>query len=110
MKQDFIIYKGLYGDNSYTPMLDFIHAEPLEERSKMYNWEIQEHLHTDLVQLFVIESGEGILFSEKKERTISGPCVILIPPNFLHGFSFQSGTKGEVITFSVTFLNKIENN
>ena len=108
MKQDFIIYKGLYGDNSYTPMLDFIHAEPLEDRSKMYNWEIQEHLHTDLVQLFVIESGEGVLISEKKERTISGPCVILIPPNFLHGFSFQSGTKGEVITFSVTFLNTLE--
>jgi AraC family transcriptional activator of pobA len=108
MKQDFVIYKGLYGDNYYTPLLDFIHAEPLEDRSKMYNWEIQEHLHTDLVQLFVIESGQGVLFSEKKEHNLSGPCIILIPPNFLHGFSFLSGTKGDVITFSLAFLNVLE--
>jgi AraC family transcriptional regulator, transcriptional activator of pobA len=108
MKQSFITYKGLYGDNSLTPVIDFIHTEPLEERSKMYNWEIQEHLHTDLVQLFVIESGQGVLLSEKKESRIKGPCVILIPPNFLHGFSFQSGTKGEVITFSESYLVFIE--
>ncbi len=107
MKDKLVIFNGLYGDNNYSQMLEFIHAEPLESRSKMYNWEIKEHLHTDLAQLFVIEEGDGILFSEKKETSISGPSVIFIPTNTQHGFMFQENVKGDVITFAEFFL---ENN
>lgn len=88
-------------------MLEFVHAEPLESRSKMYNWEIKEHLHTDLVQLFVIDHGDGILVSEKKEMVIAGPSIVFIPTNTLHGFIFQDNIKGEVITFSDFFLENI---
>jgi AraC family transcriptional activator of pobA len=70
----------------------------------MYNWEIKEHLHTDLVQLFVIEKGDGILVSEKKETIISGPSIVFIPINTLHGFIFQDNVLGDVITFSDFFL------
>ncbi|MCP9747349.1 helix-turn-helix domain-containing protein [Lacihabitans sp. CS3-21] len=107
MKEKLVIFNGLYGENNYSSLLEFVHAEPLESRSKMYNWEIKEHLHTDLVQLFVIESGNGILVSEKKESIISGPSIVFIPINTLHGFIFQDNVKGEVITFSDYFL---ENN
>jgi AraC family transcriptional activator of pobA len=107
MKEKLVIFNGLYGENNYSPLLEFVHVEPLETRSKMYNWEIKEHLHTDLVQLFVIESGNGILVSEKKESIISGPSIVFIPINTQHGFIFQDNVKGEVITFSDYFL---ENN
>jgi AraC family transcriptional activator of pobA len=107
MKDKLVIFNGLYGENNYSSLLEFVHSEPLETRSKMYNWEIKEHLHTDLVQLFVIESGNGILVSEKKESIISGPSIVFIPINTQHGFIFQDNVKGEVITFSDYFL---ENN
>lgn len=107
MKDKLVIFNGLYGENNYSPLLEFVHVEPLESRSKMYNWEIKEHLHTDLAQLFVIEEGNGILISEKKETVISGPSIIFIPTNTLHGFTFQDNIKGEVITFADFF---IENN
>lgn len=107
MKEELIIFNGLYGDNNYTPMLEFIHSETLESRSKMYNWEIKEHLHTDLAQLFLIEKGEGILISERKETKIIGPSMIYIPTNTLHGFVFQDNVEGEVITFADSYL---ENN
>lgn len=107
MNEKLVIFKGLYGDNNFDPNLDFIHVEPLESRSKMYNWEIKEHLHTDLAQFFIIERGEGVLFSEKKETIIIGPSVIFIPTNTLHGFNFKDNIQGEVITFSESFL---ENN
>lgn len=107
MKDQLVIFKGLYGENNYSPMLEFVHAEPLESRSKMYNWEIKEHLHTDLVQLFVIDHGDGILVSEKKEMVIAGPSIVFIPTNTLHGFIFQDNIKGEVITFSDFFLENI---
>ena len=104
MKKELVIFKGLYGDNTYSPVSDFIHHEPLEAKSKMYNWEIKEHLHTDLAQLFVIENGDGILISEKKETIITGPSIIFIPTNTLHGFTFQDDIKGEVITFADFFI------
>jgi AraC family transcriptional activator of pobA len=107
MKDQLVIFKGLYGENNFSQMLEFVHAEPLESRSKMYNWEIKEHLHTDLIQLFVIENGDGILVSEKKKTIISGPSIVFIPANTLHGFIFQDNVKGDVITFSDFFL---ENN
>ena len=107
MKEKLVIFNGLYGENNYSSLLEFVHAEPLESRSKMYNWEIKEHLHTDLVQLFVIESGNGILVSEKKESIISGPSIVFIPVNTLHGFIFQDNVKGEGITFSDYFLENI---
>jgi AraC family transcriptional activator of pobA len=107
MKDQLVIFKGLYGENNFSQMLEFVHAEPLESRSKMYNWEIKEHLHTDLIQLFVIENGDGILFSEKNKTNISGPSIVFIPANTLHGFIFQDNVKGDVITFSDFFL---ENN
>lgn len=104
MKDKLVIFNGLYGENNYSPLLEFVHSEPLESRSKMYNWEIKEHLHTDLVQLFVIEKGDGILVSEKKETIISGPSIVFIPTNTLHGFIFQDNILGDVITFSEFFL------
>lgn len=104
MKENLVIYKGLYGDNNYNTILEFIQTEPLESRSKMYNWEIKEHLHTDLAQLFIIVEGDGVLFSEKKEYQIIGPCVIFVPTNTLHGFAFEDNIKGEVFTFSESIL------
>ena len=107
MKTSLSIFKGLYGENNYIPIMDFIHYEPLEKRSKMYNWEIKEHLHNDLTQIFIVEKGEGMVISEKKELKINGPSVIVIPPNTLHGFSFQSNIKGGVFTISEAYLDSI---
>jgi AraC family transcriptional regulator, transcriptional activator of pobA len=110
MKKGLTNFKGLYGDNNSILLSNFIHCESLEIRSKMYDWEIKEHLHTDLYQLFIIQSGEGILVSENREITLKSPCIITIPTNTLHGFHFQSDICGEVITFSESFLESILKN
>ena len=107
MTKDLINFQGLYGDHK-TPLLpDFIHFELLETRSKVYDWEIKEHLHTDLFQLFVLQEGQGILVSEQEEINLESPCIVTIPTNTLHGFHFQPNVKGEVITFSESFLESI---
>ncbi|PKA96730.1 AraC family transcriptional activator of pobA [Flavobacteriaceae bacterium MAR_2009_75] len=100
-------YQGLYGDQQLPMVSDFIHMEPLEERSKIYSWEIEEHLHTDLVQLFIIQAGEGVLVSERKKTEIKSPCIITIPANVLHGFQFKPEMLGTVITFSTGFLDSL---
>ena len=105
-----INFKGLYGDNHYPLLPDFIHHEALEIRSKMYDWEINEHLHTDLCQIFMIESGSGVLVSQQNAVSVEGPCLIMIPTNTLHGFMFQPNIVGEVLTFSENFLETLFKN
>ena len=97
-------FKGLYGDNTSFGLPDFIQYEPLASRSKRYDWEIQEHLHAELFQIFIIHKGEGILTSEKKQLTLKAPCTVIIPANTLHGFHFEPDIDGEVFTFSESYL------
>jgi AraC family transcriptional activator of pobA len=107
MNQKIIQYKGLYGDDQVPYLPNFIHIESLELRSKTYNWEIADHTHSDLFQLFIIRKGGGVLISEETEILITGPSIISVPTNRLHGFRFQSDIAGEVLTLSESFLEGI---
>lgn len=100
MQKKLLNFKGLYGDQQQPFAAAFVHHESLQTRSRQYNWDINEHLHTDLFQVFVITSGNGLLISEHKKMTVNAPCILLIPNNTLHGFVFQSDIAGEVLTFS----------
>ncbi|MBC3846306.1 helix-turn-helix domain-containing protein [Winogradskyella echinorum] len=104
---DILRYKGLYGEQQLPFVTDFIHIEPLEERSRVYSWEIQEHFHTDLVQLFIIESGKGELYSEGEKMILQAPCVVTVPANVLHGFHFEPQITGDVITLSISFFETL---
>lgn len=104
---DILRYKGLYGEQQLPFVTDFIHMEPLEERSRVYSWEIQEHFHTDLVQLFIIESGKGELYSEGEKMILQAPCVVTVPANVLHGFHFEPQITGDVITLSISFFETL---
>jgi AraC family transcriptional regulator, transcriptional activator of pobA len=103
-------YKGLYGDNDFQQLPNFIHQESLETRSKMYDWEINEHIHSELFQLFILKEGSGILISGKQKIELNSPCIITIPSNTLHGFVFDFNIQGEVITFSESYIATILKN
>lgn len=110
MKKGLVQFGGLYGDTQSVVFPNFLHHEMLETRSKIYDWEIKEHLHTELFQVFFIDEGNGILISGENELKIEGPSIILIPANTVHGFVFQPDVMGEVITFSESFLENIFKN
>jgi AraC family transcriptional activator of pobA len=110
MKKNLLNYKGLYGDNNQRDFGDFVHHELLATRSKLYNWEINEHLHTDLFQIFIISSGEGVLIQDNKRINLKAPCTLIIPTNTFHGFEFQSDVSGEVFTISEQFIESIFKN
>lgn len=100
----FLNFRGLYGENQLDSLSNFVHIEALEIRSKVYNWEIHEHLHTDLFQVFIIVSGEGVLISEHQKIILNTPSILIIPANTLHGFDFKSNIVGTVLTFSESFF------
>lgn len=105
--KNIVRYQGLYGEQQLPMVNDFIHIEPLEDRSKIYSWEIEEHIHTNLVQLFFIEAGCGKLLSEGAFFELTAPCIVTVPANALHGFQFEHQVKGEVITISLSFFDSL---
>ena len=104
MKKSLLHYSGLYGDELLNPQSDFIHCEALEVRSKAFDWEISEHFHTDLIQLFFIHQGHGQLIIDKENIDIGPNSILIIPANTMHGFHFFEGVEGEVLTISQNFL------
>jgi AraC family transcriptional activator of pobA len=110
MKKNLLNYKGLYGDNNQHDFGDYVHHELLATRSKLYDWEINEHVHTDLFQIFSITSGEGVLIQDNKRIDLKAPCILLIPTNTFHGFEFQSDVTGEVFTIAEQFIETIFKN
>ena len=106
MPEKLLQYKGPYGEQKNPVSDELIDYEPLKKRSAIYNYEITEHLHTDLMQLFFIKKGGGFLLSEGKKIALQTPCALLIPNNTLHGFVLQSNVQGDVFTFTNTFFEK----
>ncbi|QHW00448.1 helix-turn-helix domain-containing protein [Spirosoma endbachense] len=100
-------YEGLYGDNQLPFPKNFIHHELLAVRSELYDWEIDQHLHTDLYQLFIFTKGSGTVLAEQRRIPLRPPCVLMIPTNTLHGFAFQAGMEGDVFTFSESSLEHL---
>ncbi len=106
MKSSILQFKGLYGDPSQSGFLGILFWEPLEVRSKLYNWEIEEHLHQDILQIFWIQQGNGIIKSGKNQLKFKGPCLLSIPANHMHGFSFQPDIQGDVLSISSDYVEK----
>lgn len=110
MPKQLLNYKGPFGDDFEPFEKSFVHHERLQLRTLLYNYEITEHLHTDLVQLFLITAGGGLLLSSGRKIPLESPCVLIIPSNRLHGFVFQSEVKGNVFTLPETFFEEILKN
>ena len=102
-----ITHYNLYGETDTALLPDFIHCETIESRSKAYNWEIKQHIHTQLYQVFLIDSGAGFLLLDDNEIPFFAPCIIAMPPNNLHGFCYTVPTDGRVMTLSDGYFDML---
>ena len=94
---------GLYGEKDFL-LPDFMHCESIEYRSKKNDWSIQRHLHTNLFQVFVIETGEVTFIFDQQSYHVNSPAIISIPENTLHALEVNRNIKGMVLTISSSFL------
>jgi AraC family transcriptional activator of pobA len=60
-----------------------------------------------LFQVFCIEEGEGRLLVEQREWAFSGPCLLVIPDNTLHGFAYAADVRGTVLTLSAAYVEAL---
>ncbi|MFH5776471.1 helix-turn-helix domain-containing protein [Paracoccus sp. NGMCC 1.201697] len=95
----------LYGDRDQDVELDFLHVEPILDRSGPNGWRIQAHAHPDHMQIMLIQSGGGTIRLEDRSQSIPAPAVLVLPAGCVHQFEFDPGTDGYVVTAALGWLN-----
>ena len=90
----------LYGDPPDDQAFDFIHVETIPSRSSVHDWTIRAHRHRNLFQILLIERGGGEMIYEAAKLPLAAPAAILVPAAVAHGFRFEPGTEGWVMSFT----------
>jgi AraC family transcriptional activator of pobA len=97
----------LYGEPPRPADRHFLHLEPLDDRSRAANWNIKPHRHDELHQIFLLTGGAGEMHAQNESRSVTAPCLILVPARTAHAFSFKPETTGRVLTLSDAFLSDL---
>lgn len=90
----------LYGEAPRPIAGMLLHVETIEARSSRHHWKIDPHLHQVLHQMVFVERGRGVTLAEGARAQYRPPALVLIPAGAVHGFEFEPGTSGHVISVS----------
>jgi AraC family transcriptional activator of pobA len=93
---------ALFGERQDLP--DILHIEAIKDRAGSLDWQISEHRHSRLFQLFVLKSGGGQISIDGQTHQLDAPVAVAIAPRVVHGFRFTQETEGWVITVPVDTL------
>jgi AraC family transcriptional regulator, transcriptional activator of pobA len=98
------IYKiptfGLYGTAVEPEAAGYAHIETIATRAPATNWRISAHRHVSLAQCLVIREGAGTVELEGRASDFTAPWFIWLPASVVHGFRFEPGAIGHVLTLS----------
>jgi AraC family transcriptional activator of pobA len=93
-----VVNCNLYGEAGDLP--DVVHCETIETRSRLHNWELGRHRHGRLHQVLLVEQGGGTAHLEGRTHTLSPMTGVNVPIGSIHGFTFEPGTGGWVVTLA----------
>lgn len=97
----------LYGDAVEDVEMDFVHVEPIRDRSGEHDWIIRAHSHPDHVQILLVEQGGGEIVIEARRYSIPRTSLIIVPAAMVHEIRFDPGTDGVVITAASAYLAEV---
>jgi len=107
MPKEIAHYNGLYGDDKAQVSHSYIYSQLIAPRNRTTNWGLKPHLHGNLYQLFFLEAGQATLEAAAEPTELKTPCVVLIPANTVHGFTFSPQVKGRSLTVAEALLDII---
>lgn len=97
----------LYGDRLQDVELDFLHVEPIRERSGANDWTIRAHAHPDHVQFLLVDREGGAIRIEDRRFLIEAPALVVVPAAMVHEIQFRPGTDGTVVTAALAYLRHV---
>jgi AraC family transcriptional activator of pobA len=96
---------NLFGESADLP--DVVHCETIEARSVLHDWRFETHRHGRLHQIFLIAEGGGEAEMDGRSTAVGPGQFLNVPSGIIHGFAFQPGTVGWVVTISGEMLDEI---
>jgi AraC family transcriptional activator of pobA len=90
----------LYGESLRSGEFDFVHVEPLPDRSARAGWVIEPHAHRHLHQITLVLERDGEVALDGEVVGFRAPTVVLTPSGVVHGFRFATDTPGHVLNFT----------
>jgi AraC-type DNA-binding domain-containing proteins len=100
----------LYGDQLDDVELDFLHVEPIHERSGANDWTIRPHAHPDHIQILLVLSEGGSIRIEDRSYEIPTGSLVVVPAAMVHAIAFRPGTDGIVVTAATAYANAVAQN
>lgn len=97
----------LYGEENTETDPSFVHNRPIFSDIAKQNWKIAPHRHVGLCQVILLEKGPLDATLDGKQIFLTGPSVVFIPSDCVHGFEYSPETVGRIITISEVFLRNI---
>jgi AraC family transcriptional activator of pobA len=97
----------LYGEPPRAVGDRFLHLEALDDRSRPNDWNIRPHAHANLNHVFHIVAGSGEMLADGRAFRFAAPCLLIVPAGAVHGFAYEVGAAGSVLTISEAYLQEI---
>jgi len=97
----------LYGEPPHDDEERLLHVETIEFRSARHHWKIRPHVHRTLHQLIFVLHGQGVSHAEGTRVTFRPPAMIRVPAGTVHGFDFEPGTYGFVMSMTDDFTREV---
>lgn len=97
---------ALYGEDAANTLA--LHIEDIQERSRLYRWDINPHLHSNLYQLVCVLSGPVEVALDDSRHAPAQPVAVIVPPGTVHAFHFAPETEGYVLTLNTHWASDAE--
>lgn len=95
---------NLFGE--YADLPDVVHCETIETRSAIHDWEFSPHRHGRLHQFLILDTGGAVAQFDGRERRLAASTVANVPTGCVHGYQFEPGTTGWVVTVASEVLDE----
>jgi len=92
---------ALYGEQTPSDQLEFVHIEDIVDRSARNGWLIRPHRHTHLFQILCMHSGAMHMRLDGTNHTLTGGWLVALPAGVVHGFEFRPDTEGVVVSVAM---------
>lgn len=98
---------ALYGTEAHPAWAEWVHFEEIPDRSSLFDWEIDPHVHDALIQVLYPVQGGGEAVIDDVKWVLRPPCLIVAPAGAVHSFRFRPDIDGPVVTAAQRPLESI---
>ena len=97
---------ALYGeaDGAGGAFPDALHVETIPDRAAAHDWTVGDHRHAALAQFLWLTAGGAAMRQDGAARRIGPGTGVFTPPLCIHGFDFEEGADGFVLSVEAARL------